>query len=519
MIATSVPSRAFTFAIRLVSVGGVLVISLVTAIVAGRIQWYAVGVAVFAVLAALTVWRPRYGLYAVLVCAIAFEGQPSGPVMHVGWHVQSTISSWSPFGFVIFSPIELMVLVTALVVVAEAVVEHRRLQLPQLGRLMIFFLFLVTMSVAYGIFAGGDLNIALWETRSIYLIGAIALLVPNVFKQRGQVDQLLNVLVVAATLLSIEIIWRRFALFDTGKLGLSIDMVFAHDSPVMINFVIVLLVARLVWPASGRQRLTALRIQLLIWAQMLTERRAGWVSLDIGLVLVAIMIFRVRRKLFAFFVLPLLLLYVGYLGAFWNADGPIAQPARAVRSINSPEGRDLQSNLYRMGERLNVRANIRAHPLTGLGWGKEYTFYYGLADLSWWRFWRYSPHASLLGLWMKMGPLGMLTFLTLTGAAIARGVQLIKQAPNDRSAPVLVALVSGSIMLFVYSYVELGLSGVRTTALWGFAFGVIGAWGREAIESAKTKALSLPRPQPSHAPMSHQPPSYPRPRGDALDAW
>jgi hypothetical protein len=68
---------------------------------------------------------------------------------------------------------------------------------------------------------------------------------------------------------------------------------------------------------------------------------AGWISLDMGLILLAIFVFRLRRKVFYFLVLPLLLGYLGYVAAFWNAKGPLAEPARAVRSINDPEGRDV----------------------------------------------------------------------------------------------------------------------------------------------------------------------------------
>jgi O-antigen ligase len=193
---------------------------------------------------------------------------------------------------------------------------------------------------------------------------------------------------------------------------------------------------------------------------------------------VIIFIFRFRRRIFYFLVLPIAIIYVGYLAAFWNADGPIAEPARAVRSINDPEGRDLQSNLYRLTERFNIRANIRAHPITGLGFGRQYIFYYPMPDLSWWPFWHYIPHNGVLFLWMKMGPVGFITFLTLCGVGILRGVQLLKHANDEPSAPILVAIVSLLLMLFVYSYVDIGVNNTRVMILLGFALGVIGTWGR-----------------------------------------
>ena len=61
-----------------------------------------------------------------------------------------------------------------------------------------------------------------------------------------------------------------------------------------------------------------------------------------------------------------------------------------------------------------------------------------------------------------------------------RGVQLLKQAANDRAAPILAAMVAAVLMTMVFSYVDLGLHSVRITVLLGFALGVIGQWHRDA---------------------------------------
>lgn len=426
---------------------------------------------------ALTIWRARYGMYAVLFLAVLFEPMRDDPVMYYGWLIQSNISSTTPLGFVNFSPIELLVAVTAIVVLAGALVERRPLRIGVLGPLVFVFLALITASLAWGIIRGGNLTIALWEVRSLYLACLIALLLPNIFHTRRHFEHAIGIVTLAVTLLSIETIWRRFALVDTGVLPVLKDMAFAHESPILMNFVIILLLARLVWPASGWQRFLVLLVPLLLFAQMVTERRAGWVSLDIGLVLVAIFIFRMKRRVFYLLVLPLLFVYMGYLAAFWNAEGTLAQPARAVRSINDPEGRDQSSNLYRMIERANIRENVRAHPITGLGFGQKYTFYYGLPDLSFWVFWHYIPHNGVLWIWMKMGPVGFITFLTLAGVGLVRGVQILKRSSGSSAAPMLVANVSLLMMIVVFCYVDIGLNNTRVAVMFGLALGFISTWG------------------------------------------
>ena len=436
---------------------------------------YALIIGLLAVISGLTAWRPRYGISAMLILSIGTESIPLGPFMYWGWVLHSNISSWSTFQFVSFSPIELIVIVTLLVVLVRALMEGQPLRSPQYGWLLALFLVHIIVSIGWGVSRGGILNIALWETRNLFIMGIIAFLVPNVFTNRGEVHQCINLLCIAIVVLSVEIIWRNFAVIPDGA---SKDLSFGHDAPVFMDFAVILFLARWIWPATAAQRWTVVLVPLLLYAQMLTERRAGWVSLDIGLALLAIFVFRLRRKIFFYAVLPILLVYAGYLVTFWNAEGPIAQPARAVRSINNPEGRDVTSNQYRVYERGNIRQNIMDQRFSGLGFGQQFTFYYPMADLSWWPFWRYIPHNTVLWVWMKMGPLGFIVFLSLIYATMVRGVQLLKQASQDYAAPYLAATVAVVLMLMVFSFVDLGLTADRPTGLLGFAIGMIGTWSR-----------------------------------------
>lgn len=485
MIATYTPERSWP-ALKYAA-GLALVACASLAFVAATLvfQEAAIANALFVIVLGLAIWRPRYGIYAVILLVIAFEPDTSDPFMRFGWYMQTPISASSDINVLVFSPVELILLATLLRVLIPALIERRSLRGAQVQMPLLVFLGLLLCSLAYGIVSGGVFHIALQVTRSLVAGVLIALILPSVFRERGQVHHAVNLLCVAAMLLSVDIIWRRFTLL-AGKTYL--DLSFDHDSPVFMNVVVVLLLARLVWPASGRQRLAALVIPLILYAEMVTERRAGWVSLDVGLVLITIFVFRLRRKVFFFLVVPLLLVYTGYLGAFWNATGPLAQPARAIRSINDPEGRDQSANFARLVERQNIRLNIKAQPLTGLGFGKQYAFYYPVADLSFWPLWHYVAHDQLLWLWMEMGPLGFITFLTICGAATARGVQLLKAAQRSRSAPYLVAIVSLVPMLLVYSYVDIALNSIRVMAVMGFALGAIGAWGALTDGAPRDKA-------------------------------
>ncbi|MFN8558322.1 MAG: O-antigen ligase family protein [Dehalococcoidia bacterium] len=460
-------------------VGGALTaaFSAVALLAALKLQEMAIWMALFLAVIALALWRPRYGWYALLALTVMFDPKKDDPLAYAGWLFQSNVSTWSSLRFIVFSPAEILAVAIAVAVLARVAVYRRIPALPRQWWLLALFTVLIVGSVGWGAMNGGSLNIALWETRSLFLAVLLAFLAPSLLTDRGQVGRAFDLMSLAAVPLCIDVIWRRFALLRDVQ-GPGIDLAFAHETPIVMNMIVILVVARLLWRATGRQRLLVFLVPLILLAQMLTERRAGWISLDIGLALIALFIFRLRRRLFLLGVLPLLVLYAGYLAVFWNAQGTIAQPARAVRSLNDPEGRDRNSNIYRLLERMNVRQNVLAHPITGLGFGRPYVFYYSLPDLSaFWPFYRYMAHVSILWLWMKMGPLGFITLLTITGFTIVYGVQILKREAHTRSAPTLVALISLVMMLVVYAYVDLALTNLRSMVLLGFALGTIGAWG------------------------------------------
>jgi O-antigen ligase len=468
-------------ALTAVTVASVLVAGLIVVL-----GWLALVAAAAACVIALVVWRPRYGLYLSLVLLAMFEPLPREWFSKLGWFIQSDVSTTTPISFFVVTPIELLLALTAVSTLAKLAIARRAPATLQLLAPLLVFTVLLVAGIVWGMRSAGSLSVALWETRALFAAILIALLAAQLLRRREHVNCLANLLCLALIILSIDIVVRRFTVLAAVPAG-ALDLDFDHATPVLMNLAVILLLARLIWPASLLQRLMALAVPLILYAEMLTERRAGWVGLDIGLVLLAIFVFRLRPKIFYFLVLPMMVVYSGYLVSFWNADGAVAQPARAVRSISSPDPRDAASNTYRVVEQQDIRINIQRSPIAGLGFGQPYIFYLPLPDLSWWPFWHYEAHNSVLWLWMELGPFGLIAFLTLVGGSITRGVQLLKRATRDRSAPVLVAFVSLILMMTVYSFVDLGLFSLRLTAWTGVAIGVIGTWGQlaKAAEEAE----------------------------------
>lgn len=488
MIALDAPRpRILPLPAPLLRSGAVLALSLLgaaAAIIGGQ---YALAATGFLALLLLAVWQPRYGLYLFFVLTLVFEPLHDDRFMLPGYLAQNNINTSVHVSFVPFTPAELLLMALVGAVAVRAMVRRRAPGGNQLAGPICLFLALLIFSVAYGAIRGGSLTIALWETRTLISGLALALIIPELLAERRHVETLFNVLIVGEIALALDLIWRRHAVLAHAT-SAELVAAYAHDTPIVMNTVIMLLVARLTWPATRRQRLAALALPLLLYAEGITERRAGWAGLYIALLMLMLLIARYRRRLLIWGVLPLALLFCGYTAIFWNSNGTLAQPARAIRSLSSPDQRDLSSDNYRILETFDIRINIKSAPATGLGFGRPFTFYVPLPDLSFWPFWRYITHNGVLWVWMKMGPAGFIAFLALIAATIARGTQLMRRAATTPAAPVLTALIAAMIMAIVFSYVDVSLTSIRICALLGLAIGVIGAWGKSPALIGESRA-------------------------------
>jgi O-antigen ligase len=488
MIALDAPRpRILPLPAPLLRGSAVLVLSLLGAAVAIIGGQYALAAAGFLALLLLAIWQPRYGLYLFFALTLVFEPVHNDRFMLPGYLTQSNINTSMHISFVPFTPAELLLIALVGTVAARALAQRRALRGNQLAGPIYLFLALLILSVAYGTIRGGSLTIALWETRTLISGLVLALIVPELLAERRHVETLFNVLIVGEIALALDLIWRRHTVLVHAT-SAELVAAYAHDTPIVMNTVVMLLVARLVWPATRRQRLAALAVPLLLYAESVTERRAGWAGLYIALLVLVLLIARYRRRLLIWGVLPLALLFCGYLTVFWNSNGTLAQPARAIRSISNPDQRDLSSDNYRILEAFDIRINIKSAPVVGLGFGRPFTFYVPLPDLSFWPFWHYITHNGVLWVWMKMGPAGFIAFLALIAATITRGTQLMRRAATMPAAPALTALIAAVIMALTFAYVDVSLTSIRICALLGLAIGVIGAWGKSPALIGESRA-------------------------------
>ena len=141
-----------------------------------------------------------------------------------------------------------------------------------------------------------------------------------------------------------------------------------------------------------------------------------------------LLLWKVNRRALCRFGPIFLLLVVGYVGAFWHSQGTIGFPAQALKAVIAPgqvSQTDQSSDLYRVVENFDISSTIHAKPLTGIGFGQKFYRPAPLPDISFFPFYQYIPHNSILWIWMKMGIGGFVTMLFLFGSAIRQGTRAI----------------------------------------------------------------------------------------------
>lgn len=362
--------------------------------------------------------------FVALTVSLMFESGGGFALQQIGWYIQQDLKKWLPLG-IPFSLLELCLIASAALWLARTPGEKRRYHF-QPGRAlipMLCFAGALAVGVLWGLFRSGDnLTFALFEIRAPAIMVFGYLLVGMLLHDEEDLNHLVWCVLIACTYLTLDNLQYYFLVLQS--VGIT-DLAYDHDDSVVLGFGFVLCLAILAFGGTRAQRRYALILPpVIIFCLMLMQRRAAFAVLAVGIIAMAIVYYRLRPKLFWRVIPPLALLLALYLAAFWNNTSIVGQPARAIRSMYSPDPRDASSNLYRDTERSDILANIATSRYLGLGFGQEYIFYYPLPDVGgFWPFWRYTSHNSVLWLWMDGGIPVFLTFWWVAGSGAYAGGQ------------------------------------------------------------------------------------------------
>lgn len=306
------------------------------------------------------------------------------------------------------TPLDALVVLAAVAVALDVLRSRRPVRFPRELRLVMGILVLAMLS---GVFVGraagqSTKSLVLAENVLAYLI-VMPLTVANLDLDRRQVRMLLAgafALALAKGLLGL-------AEVASGK-GISIEGTsrLTYYEPTA-NWVVTIALLSLFAAVVARLRpppWMLLGSPLLIASLVLSYRRSFWIAALLGLALVLVLALSpVGRRLLVPTVL-FLAAAIWLLGAInFQTQNPIVK--RAVSLSPTSLTRNVEDR-YRLDERANVLAEVRRHPITGLGmlvpWqasarplpiehenGREYV------------------HFAALWFWLKLGILGLFAYL------------------------------------------------------------------------------------------------------------
>jgi hypothetical protein len=312
---------------------------------------------------------------------------------------------------------------------------------------------------------------------------------------------LVMVFLIGNGLYAVEGAIRYIFMIRTNMLGVAPEFNYSHEVVIFLAVVVLQALAQLVVGGALWRRVIGMLVgPMAMFTLLVTGRRAGSIALAIAFVLMALPWLVRHRKGVMLILLPGLFAAAVYLPIFWTNTGILGQPARAVRSLVSPDARDASSNEYRDQEAINVRETIYSDPLLGVGFGRPFLFVVPLADLSWWPFWHYQPHHNVLWVWLKVGAPGFTIFCMLMFGSLA----LASSRALTLRDPTLITFsyiaIASVVTSLVFCYVDLGLTNGRVTVLLGAVLGVLSVLRKidESPEPTKTvdrpRGLGTPRP-------------------------
>ena len=116
---------------------------------------------------------------------------------------------------------------------------------------------------------------------------------------------------------------------------------------------------------------------------------------------------------------------------------------------------DQASDFYRDIETHDIVMTIRSNPVMGIGFGQQFYRPWPLPNISFFVFWEYITHNSILWIWMKAGIGGFVACSWLFATALRSGARALlrrRTAPD----PALTVASAGYVLMFaMFAYVDI----------------------------------------------------------------
>ena len=418
---------------------------------------FSVAFATLVVSAVAAFLRPPVGLHLIVFFSLVGDTATSP-----WWPFTKNMSSRESMFFVSdglsFTPLEVMLVVTSVAVLLRALSDptwrfrRGRLLLP-----LTAFSALVAFGFARGFLSGGDRTIALFEVRPLVYLPTLYVLFTNLFTSRRQYRLTFALAAVAIALQSVFALsyWRGLAPEQRELL----ETLTEHTASLANDLVILFFLGLIAFRGTRWKKWALVPLLVpIVWTYILSQRRAGMIALFIGLMVLFAVVFLRDRRLFWRITPPIVLAAILLVAATWNASGAIGLPATAVKTALFPgqlDEADQRSNFYRELEAYNLWFTIRVNRLFGVGFGHPFLVVRPMPDISFFAYWQYLPHNSVLWIWLKTGFLGFVTMLYMIARAIQHGARSAMRTVRSDDTAMIVAALGYVLMFIVFAYVDI----------------------------------------------------------------
>lgn len=408
--------------------------------------------------------RPKETAAVALCLGITFEAGAFDFTKPVSAALYQLPPGWeNAFGLTV-SPLEIVAALIAASLTLRGVAKGEGL--PKLPAVAWAVPIAMLLGLSYGLAKGAPTNLAYTEMRG--LMGGVVIFVIASRLVPTHLSGIVKVTMASTLCLALLVLLRWAFYTRTGNADVAPEFQFAHENSVLLGIGFLLGATAIVDRKTLKSALWfGLYCGIIFMAMIATGRRAATLVLLVGGVSMAALLLPRRPVLVVAVGVPVVVAGAAYLGAYWNKEyGTLAQPARAIRSEFDPTLRDQSSDTYRQTERYDVIETIRLNRVFGVGFGRPFIQFQPLPYLgSFWSMQSYTPHQSVLWLWLKMGWFGISVFLGFWLVVLKRCFHRIRTSDLSEHDWLAAAVVlSASLMFLTYATVDLALAGQRQIA-------------------------------------------------------
>jgi hypothetical protein len=335
---------------------------------------------------------------------------------------------------------------------------------------------------------------------------AMFVLTSNLLTRRDQVNKLMWLIMVA---IFIKCVFGAVYVVDVLKFNISkVNEITEHTGSILMDAFFIYTISVFMFRNSGLKRLLLPLMSIAVVITFVaTQRRSAFVALFFAFAMIALILYREKKTLFWMIIPPATVLFIIYAGIFWNSSSSIALPIRAIKSQLAPNQiseRDRASDSYRIAENYDLYSTIRRTPIFGTGFGHMFDMVVPLPDISFFVWWRYITHNSILWVWANIGIGGFLAMLMFVGMTIMTGVRVIFRMPEGALKSAAFTATFYMVMHFLFAYVDMSWDN-QSMIMMGIMSGLIGCLEYivaqpVALQSRRWSWQAEPASQPSLLP-------------------